>query len=484
MKARDEAGQDEDWEVQQKKATSSLPTESEEMSAATFLAAVKTRLTEWGKVDEYQNFILAISGGIDVKAALKVLRGHDDLVEVFQHKFAPQADIAAVLAGIKREDSDEPRPPPAPPPRGVVKTETGAPRAAQKGAPRCPVDTPRHSLVKSELGVKSEHSGAMPRPPSFAPGTKMNLTIGDDSDDDVEFHEVASVAAAVRKGKAACIAELAKIIFAKERTGHEGTRQRLAMVHYATKVAAKPRFPRELFILRGVPGIGKSEYAMQQLQEYLAYDADEEVAARLTHVCAIDDFFEHFKGNEPEYKFDVKKLEAAHEKNAARSQLAMEAGIHPLYIDAANLRLWEMRAYVELADRLGYVTTIVEPGEICEKAEDINYLTTANDTSGRGAAGKVVLRGQLVAMLKASERLEDAEDPLDSIRNKKRPAGTRTIEPAPTPPPGIPRPAPAGKVGGKGSSGGPVSRGGLGGALGARRPPYVPAQFGGRPRPY
>merc|ERR1712000_431679 len=71
------------------------PTEQEEMSAAAFLAAVKTRLTEWGKLDQYHEFVLAVSGTVDAKAAVKILRGHDDLLRVFRRKFAPNSDLLA-----------------------------------------------------------------------------------------------------------------------------------------------------------------------------------------------------------------------------------------------------------------------------------------------------------------------------------------------------------------------------------------------------
>merc|ERR1719162_2561455 len=80
-----------------------MPTEQEEMSAATFLAAVKARLTEWGKVDQYHEFVLALSGTVDAKAAVRILRGHDDLLSVFKSKFAPQSDLIKIKAELEFE---------------------------------------------------------------------------------------------------------------------------------------------------------------------------------------------------------------------------------------------------------------------------------------------------------------------------------------------------------------------------------------------
>merc|ERR1719478_430097 len=135
----------------------------------------------------------------------------------------------------------------------------------------------------------------------------------------------ASITAAVSKGRDECIAQLAKTIFRKERASREGVRQRFDLVRYATKRAAKPRFPRELFILRGPPGIGKTDYAVRQLGDNVELDPREALAARLTHICATDDFFESYIGDSPEYKFDARKLEAKQLLNQTRAILAMEA---------------------------------------------------------------------------------------------------------------------------------------------------------------
>merc|ERR1719172_101990 len=98
------------------------------------------------------------------------------------------------------------------------------------------------------------------------PGLRgRTVTVGDDSD--AEEATDVTVLSAVRKGKAACIAELAKVVFAKERGSGQAARERVTLVRYATRRAAQPRFPRELIFLRGPPGTGKSDYAMQRLMD-------------------------------------------------------------------------------------------------------------------------------------------------------------------------------------------------------------------------
>lgn len=401
------------------------PTEQEEMSAAAFLAAVKTRLTEWGKLDQYHEFVLAVSGTVDAKAAIKILRGHDDLLRVFRRKFAPNSDMHALKAELMEEETDVPRPPPRPPPRGswgAVKEENGAPRRSLQQVKK----EGSKSFVKSEM--KSELQGSViPRPPPLPPNApRGTVTIGDDSDG--EAQDEASIVAAVKKGRSACLSQLAKTIFHKERATSDAARERLGMVHYATRVASKPRFPRELFILRGPPGIGKTDFAIQQLREYVDFEKDEDVAARLTHVCSADDFFETFKHGEPEYQFKLHKLESYLSRNETRTRLAMEAGIHPLFVDCPNLRLWEMRAYILLADRLGYVTKVVEPDTICEKWNDLEFLAAANDTSERKDSGKSVEKGILSALLATYEQLQHPDDPASEIRSSRRPEGSRLVE--------------------------------------------------------
>jgi len=293
----------------------------------------------------------------------------------------------------------------------------------------------KHPPVKTELTrgrvkteVKAELAGGtIPRPPALPPNAPRGVvTVGDDSDGEVQ--DEASISAAVKKGRSACISQLAKTIFHKERATNEAARERLGMLHYATRVASKPRFPRELFVLRGSPGVGKTEYAMQQLREYVDFDTDEELSARLTHVCSFDDFFETFQHGESSYEFKLHKLESYLARNETRTRLAMEAGIHPLYVDCPNLRLWEMRPYILLADRLGYVTTIVDPQTICEKWNDADYLTVANDTPERKNRGKHVERGTVTAFLNIFESLQSTDDAVAEIRNSKRPEGSRVVE--------------------------------------------------------
>lgn len=284
------------------------------------------------------------------------------------------------------------------------------------------------SQVKSELG---RSGGATPQPPAFPPGAlRAAVTIDDDNDGAAsEFRGTgkASILTAVKKGRDECVAQLAKLIFNRGPSkSTESARQHIGVVNYATRRAAMPRFPRELFILRGAPGTGKTDYAMQRLVESQSLDPSDALAARLTHVAAADDFFEHYDDDgEPVYKYEARSLESAHARNEQRVGLAMEAGLHPLFVDCSNVRLWEMKPYVELADTMGYVTTVVEPWEICDRWDDASFLELCGASSDGRAAGKTGTSQSILANVLAEFEPvpEDLMDPLDAIREAARPTG-------------------------------------------------------------
>lgn len=341
-----------------------------QISASSFLAAARDRLLRHRKAAGWSAWLETLAGDID-------------------------SDISGTA-------SVAPRPPPFPP-RLAPPATLGA-------------------ASEPELEVMSEGPGPSKLPPMPQPLAQ------DESDEEVG--DEASVLAAVRKGREGCVAQLARTIFRRERAAGEGGRQRLAVIRYAARAAGRLRFPRELYILRGPPGIGKSEYAAQLLSSQVDYSSEDALAARLAHICAADDFFEEYVTGQLVYHFDPRRLEPCHARNEVRARLAMEAGIHPVIIDCTNLRLWEMRAYLVAAERLGYVPTVVDPGSICVKWDDLDFLVAANDTQERRLLGKVVAPESLKAMIEVFEPLPLAEDRLSAIRNSCREGGSRVKEEA------------------------------------------------------
>jgi len=98
-----------------------------------------------------------------------------------------------------------------------------------------------------------------------------------------------------------------------------------------------------LYLVRGIPGSGKS---------YLAKQIGLGGA-----IFSTDDFF-MVNG---EYKFNPSQIGRAHQWNQERAKNAMQSGITPIVIDNTNVQAWQMKFYVEEARKNGYKIEIKEP---------------------------------------------------------------------------------------------------------------------------
>ncbi|KAJ8266698.1 hypothetical protein GJAV_G00133610 [Gymnothorax javanicus] len=96
-----------------------------------------------------------------------------------------------------------------------------------------------------------------------------------------------------------------------------------------------------LIIMRGLPGSGKTALAREIMEDY----------GNTGVILSTDDYFIDDDGN---YHFKFRQLGTAHEWNKDRAEEAMQDGEHPIIIDNTNMRLQEMRPYVELGLEYGY----------------------------------------------------------------------------------------------------------------------------------
>ena len=99
---------------------------------------------------------------------------------------------------------------------------------------------------------------------------------------------------------------------------------------------------RELLLIRGLPGSGKTTMAKQYAQ--IGY----------VH-CEADQYFE--RGGE--YRFDPAKLHAAHDDCLRRAISAMDAG-RSVVVANTFTRRWEMEPYLRAAKRRGINVRIIE----------------------------------------------------------------------------------------------------------------------------
>jgi predicted kinase len=100
---------------------------------------------------------------------------------------------------------------------------------------------------------------------------------------------------------------------------------------------------KTLYIVRGVPGSGKSTFA-------------EALVGHDFLVCEADKYFMV----DGEYKFDATKLKQAHEycrnlvETYMKDSLVNEQFYREIAVSNTFTREWEMQAYVDLAKKYGY----------------------------------------------------------------------------------------------------------------------------------
>ena len=96
-----------------------------------------------------------------------------------------------------------------------------------------------------------------------------------------------------------------------------------------------------LYIVRGLPGSGKSS-----------------LAKKLTEVVySADDFFTNKKG---EYNFNAKLLGKAHEWCWGKVRDAMFIGVNAVAVANTFTQAWEAEKYYQIAEEYGYSVFVIE----------------------------------------------------------------------------------------------------------------------------
>ena len=99
---------------------------------------------------------------------------------------------------------------------------------------------------------------------------------------------------------------------------------------------------KEITLLRSVSGAGKSTLAKQLVENGV--------------ILSTDDYFM----KDGIYDFDPTKLGIYHKNNQDRAEKSMIDGISPIIVDNTFSKEWEMKPYVQLADKYGYEVNIKE----------------------------------------------------------------------------------------------------------------------------
>ena len=100
---------------------------------------------------------------------------------------------------------------------------------------------------------------------------------------------------------------------------------------------------KELYLIRGIPGSGKSTFANHVWNDYA--------------ICEADKFFYDEEGN---YNFDASKLRQAHEwcrqevENRMKENLITPQYYPEIVVSNTFTQEWEMEPYFKLAEQYGY----------------------------------------------------------------------------------------------------------------------------------
>ena len=123
------------------------------------------------------------------------------------------------------------------------------------------------------------------------------------------------------------------------------TNIRLATVCYQLFLQETNMNEKILYIVRGVPGSGKSTHVKSLMAGMMS------TSHRETDMWFMDDKWD---GEEPVYKFDPTKLAEYHRECQRAVCCDMQDGVETIFVSNTFIRMWEADMYYMLAKLWGY----------------------------------------------------------------------------------------------------------------------------------
>lgn len=105
---------------------------------------------------------------------------------------------------------------------------------------------------------------------------------------------------------------------------------------------------RRLFIIRGLPGVGKTTLAKQLLE-----------AGIVAHITAADDYMVEEIDGVSQYKFDPSKLKTCHQNCQKRVEYLMLHTGESIAVHNTFMERWEFDHYLRLAEKLNYEPVVM-----------------------------------------------------------------------------------------------------------------------------
>ncbi|CAE7299758.1 unnamed protein product [Symbiodinium microadriaticum] len=298
-----------------KKRAGANPKAGGEMTIAAFLALVKERLRGAGEMPTYVKLLTSMKNNAGKGEIAKLLAGHPDLV----------SKIPAPKAGAKPQE--KPRATPVTSPAATPATAAAATAAttATAAAREKKVQPQAPSISKTDAGTVRAREAVDVESAVLAPLRPLAPAAG-------------LVRLAIRRGRPSQRLRLLRYLQSGARAKGAGARLREVFLVQRSEAAE----------------FGQVVEAMRARLPELRGDS---FAQRLAHICAVTDYFTTFELDEQETHDPADAQRAnildARAWNEGRLQLAMEAGVQPLFVDDPGVPL-EQSGYAKRAKALGY----------------------------------------------------------------------------------------------------------------------------------
>lgn len=119
---------------------------------------------------------------------------------------------------------------------------------------------------------------------------------------------------------------------------------------------------KQVLILRGLPGAGKSYYIQQCLSG---------LSKANYRIHSTDSFFIE----SGKYQFDENKLDEYHKQNLLAFERSLVEQLPLVICDNTNVKLWQIKPYTEAALKMGYLVSVKSIGLVSTLIEQPDVLS-------------------------------------------------------------------------------------------------------------